>query len=209
MARETRSEEPARLEELSLLTVGQLAAELGVTTRTLRFYEEAGIVLPARTRSGAARAYSPRDRARLVLALRGKRFGMSLAEIREIVDMYDAEPGETGQIQRLLSSLADVRADLLTRQDELARTLEEVEDVTRRCRSRLEELGAEPGPGSRAPAKPTALRATSPRSRGRTSPLTRAEGSRSGKVAGGPNARGGPGTTPTAPPVPASGAKSR
>ena len=76
-------------------TVGRLAAELGVTTRTLRFYEEAGIVTPARTGSGAARSYDARDRARLVLALRGKRFGMSLAEIREIVDMYDAEPGES------------------------------------------------------------------------------------------------------------------
>jgi DNA-binding transcriptional MerR regulator len=121
-------------------TVGELAAELGVTTRTLRFYEEAGIVTPARTGSGAARSYGARDRARLVLALRGKRFGMSLAEIREIVDMYDAEPGEAGQIRRLLESLDVVRADLHARRDELERTLAEVDDVARRCRARLDEL---------------------------------------------------------------------
>ena len=122
-------------------SVGQLAEELGVTTRTLRFWEEAGIVSPART-SGSMRVYDARDRARLVLALRGKRFGMSLAEIREIVDMYDAEPGEAGQIRRLLESLAPVRADLQARRDELERTLAEVDDVARRCRARLDELGA-------------------------------------------------------------------
>lgn len=127
-------------------TVGRLAADLGVTTRTLRFYEEAGIVSPARTGSGAARTYGPRDRARLVLALRGKRFGMSLAEIREIVDMYDAEPGELGQIRRLLESLERVRADLQARRAELDRTLAEVDDVTARCQARLDELAAGPAP---------------------------------------------------------------
>lgn len=121
-------------------TVGELAAELGVTTRTLRFYEEAGIVTPARTGSGSARTYGSRDRARLVLALRGKRFGMSLAEIREIVDMYDAEPGEAGQIRRLLDSLERVRADLTTRREEIQRTLEEIDDVARRCHTRLREI---------------------------------------------------------------------
>jgi DNA-binding transcriptional MerR regulator len=124
-------------------TVGRLAAELGVTTRTLRFYEEAGIVTPARTGSGGARSYDARDRARLVLALRGKRFGMSLAEIREIVDMYDAEPGESGQIRRLLTSLESVRADLVARRTELTRTLREVDDVTRRCEARLAEIGSD------------------------------------------------------------------
>jgi DNA-binding transcriptional MerR regulator len=85
-------------------TVGQLAEELGVTTRTLRFWEEAGIVSPART-SGSMRVYGARDRARLVLALRGKRFGMSPAEIREIVDMYDARARRGGPDPRLLDSL--------------------------------------------------------------------------------------------------------
>jgi DNA-binding transcriptional MerR regulator len=175
-------------------TVGQLAAELGVTTRTLRFYEEAGIVTPARTASGSARVYTARDRARLVLALRGKRFGMSLAEIREIVDMYDAEPGEAGQIRRLLASLETLRTDLLARQSELARTLAEVDDVSRRCTSRLAELAAAPAP--RAP-------------RPRTSAPSPATGPRSGRVTAGAVARGGTARASTAPPSPASGAKSR
>ena len=176
-------------------TVGQLAADLGVTTRTLRFYEEAGIVTPARTSgSGSARAYTARDRARLALALRGKRFGMSLAEIREIVDMYDAEPGEAGQIRRLLDSLETVRTDLLARQSELTRTLAEVDDVSRRCLARLDELGPP---------------ATSPRSRTPTSPSTGATGPGSGRVARGAVARGGPAPSRTAPTSPASGAKSR
>ena len=176
----------------SSYTVGRLAAELGVTTRTLRFYEEAGIVTPARIGTGSARRYTARDRARLVLALRGKRFGMSLAEIREIVDMYDAEPGEAGQIRRLLDSLEAVRVDLTARQDELARTLAEVDDVTRRCLDRLDEL---------APA------AASPRSRSRTAPPTREQGVRSGRVNRGAAAGPVPGSNHA--PSPASGAKSR
>ncbi len=184
---------PART-DAETYAVGRLAAELGVTTRTLRFYEEAGIVTPGRTGSGAARAYTARDRARLVLALRGKRFGMSLAEIREIVDMYDAEPGEAGQIRRLLESLEVVRADLLARQSELARTLAEVDDVAHRCTARLDELAAS---------------GTSPTSRRRTSPPTGARGSRSGRVADGAVARGGPAPTTGTPTSPASGAKSR
>jgi DNA-binding transcriptional MerR regulator len=83
-----------------------------------------------------------------VLALRGKRFGMSLAEIREIVDMYDAEPGEEGQIRRLLASLDGVRTDLVSRREEITRTLAEVDDVTRRCHDRLAELGTGPGAAS-------------------------------------------------------------
>ena len=139
-------------------TVGELAAELGVTTRTLRFYEEAGIVTPARTGTGAARSYNARDRARLVLALRGKRFGMSLAEIREIVDMYDAEPGESGQIHRLLASLEAVRLDLLARRTELTRTLREVDEVTRRCEARLAELAVTSRTSRRRGSAPTHAR---------------------------------------------------
>jgi len=127
-----------------------------------------------------------------VLALRGKRFGMSLAEIREIVDMYDAEPGEAGQIRRLLDSLEAVRADLTARQDELARTLAEVDDVTRRCVQRLDEL---------------AQAAASPRSRSRTAPPTREQGVRSGRVMRGAAAGPAPGSDHA--PSPASGAKSR
>ena len=120
-------------------TVGELAAELGVTTRTLRFYETQGLISPER--SGAARTYNARDRTRLRLILRGKRFGMTLAEIREIVEMYDgAASSERRQLATLLARLEQITADLRQRQDDLRRTLSEVSDVAEQCRQRLVEL---------------------------------------------------------------------
>jgi len=125
--------------EAATWTVGELADELGVTTRTLRFYEAEGLITPAR--SGTARVYDHRDRARLRLILRGKRFGMSLSEIREIVDMYDgAATSERKQLETLLERLDQIAADLRARQQDLARTLAEVGDVATLCRGRLAEL---------------------------------------------------------------------
>jgi DNA-binding transcriptional MerR regulator len=121
-------------------TVGELADDLGVTTRTLRHYEAEGLVAPGR--SGANRVYSPRDRARLRLILRGRRFGMTLAECREIVDMYDgAETSEQRQLTTLLTRLDEIADDLRRRQADLRRTLAEVNDVAGQCRRRLTELG--------------------------------------------------------------------
>jgi DNA-binding transcriptional MerR regulator len=124
-------------------TVGELADELGVTTRTLRFYEAEGLISPRRR--GAARVYSVRDRARLRLILRGKRLGMSLAEIAEIIDIYDgAASSERRQLRTLLDRLAVITGDLQARQEDLRRTLDEVADVTELCRTRLRELDAQP-----------------------------------------------------------------
>jgi DNA-binding transcriptional MerR regulator len=121
-------------------TVGELAADLGVTTRTLRHYEAEGLLAPQRV--GQNRVYSARDRARLRLILRGRRFGMTLAECREIVDMYDgAATSEQRQLTTLLGRLDEIRADLRHRQDDLRRTLAEVTDVAEQCRRRLAELG--------------------------------------------------------------------
>ena len=120
-------------------TVGELAAELGVTTRTLRFYEAQGLICPART--GTARVYDHRDRARMRLILRGKRFGMSLAEIAEIVGMYDgAASSERRQLQQLIGRLDDIAEDLRARARDLQRTLDEVGEVAGQCRRRLDEL---------------------------------------------------------------------
>jgi DNA-binding transcriptional MerR regulator len=120
-------------------TVGELADDLGVTTRTLRFYESQGLLSPAR--AGNNRVYGPRDRARMRLILRGRRFGMSLAECREIVDMYDgAASSERRQLTTLLARLEEIAADLRRRQADLRRTLGEVDDVARQCRDRLEQL---------------------------------------------------------------------
>jgi DNA-binding transcriptional MerR regulator len=120
-------------------TVGELADELGVSTRTLRFYESEGLISPERVR--ANRVYSQRDRARLRLILRGRRFGMTLGECREIVDMYDgAATSERRQLETLLARLDDIAADLRARQADLRRTLAEVTDVAGQCRLRLGEL---------------------------------------------------------------------
>jgi DNA-binding transcriptional MerR regulator len=129
-----------KTEEDRTWTVRQLADELGVTTRTLRFYEAEGLVSPRR--AGTNRVYTVRDRARLRLILRGRRFGMTLPECREIVDMYDgAESSERRQLERLLARLDEISVDLRARQADLRRTLAEVADVADQCRSRLDELG--------------------------------------------------------------------
>ena len=121
-------------------TVRELADELGVTTRTLRFYEAEGLLAPQR--SGTNRVYSQRDHARLRLILRGRRFGMTLGECREIVDMYDgAESSEQRQLQTLLARLEEIAADLRARQADLRGTLGEVSDIAAQCRARLTELG--------------------------------------------------------------------
>jgi DNA-binding transcriptional MerR regulator len=130
---------PSRTEEGRTWSVRELADELGVTTRTLRFYEAEGLLSPQR--AGSARIYTQRDRARLRLILRGRRFGMTLAECREIVGMYDgAASSERRQLEVLLGRLDEIAADLRARQDDLRRTLAEVGEVAGQCRSRLAEL---------------------------------------------------------------------
>src|SRR3954471_5173855 len=94
-------------------TIAQIAAEFDVTHRTLRFYEDQGLISPERR--GTQRVFRPRDRVRVALVLRGKRLGFSLEEIRRIIDMYDAEPGEVGQLHYLIEQVERRRAELLQR----------------------------------------------------------------------------------------------
>lgn len=129
---------PQRVPE-RVWSVRELADELGVTTRTLRFYEAEGLLAPRRV--GTTRIYTARDHTRLVLILRGKRFGMSLPEIREIIDMYDdAGTGERVQLASLIARLHQIAEDLRARRRDLERTLAEVDDVASHCRARLAEL---------------------------------------------------------------------
>ena len=86
-----------------LLLVSELARELGVTQRTLRFYEDKGLLLPQRL--GAIRAYTHRDKVRMILILRGKRMGFSLREIKEFLDLYDADHSSPKQMQHLLKKV--------------------------------------------------------------------------------------------------------
>ena len=92
-------------------------------------------------RQGAQRLYHPRDRVRLKLILRGKRLGFTLAEIREIIDLYDREPGEAGQLHHFLDKIEERRAELEQKRRDIALTLDELGEVENNCRQRLAELG--------------------------------------------------------------------
>ncbi|MCC4243689.1 MerR family transcriptional regulator [Stappia indica] len=120
-------------------TITQLTQEFGVTTRTLRFYEAEGFLKP--TRRGRQRLYKPGDRTRLKLILRGKRLGFTLAEIRDIITMYDKSPGEAGQLQLLLQRIEGRRSELMAKRHDIDLTLAELDEVERGARARLGELG--------------------------------------------------------------------
>ena len=117
-----RIDRPA--EAASVFTIGQLAREFGLTTRAIRFYEDCGLLAPQR--SGRNRVYTVRDRARLTLTLRGKRLGQKLAEVKDLVDMYETRRDTDAQLRRFLDVLARHRAQLETRLGELRATLDEV-----------------------------------------------------------------------------------
>ncbi len=123
-------------------TITQLTQEFDITTRTLRFYEAQGLVSP--TRRGRQRLYTPGDRTRIKLILRGKRLGFSLNEIKEMIEMYGSAPGETGQLRLLLDRIAARRAELLEKQRDIELTLVELDDVEAGAKARMVEL--ETGP---------------------------------------------------------------
>ena len=118
--------------------ITQLADEFGVTLRTLRHYEDLGLLAPERV--GTARIYHQRDRIRLELILRGKRLGFSLDEIAIIVNMYDAEPGEAGQLRYLIEQIAVRRVELEQLRRDIDDTLADLDQVERRCHEDLRRL---------------------------------------------------------------------
>jgi len=125
-----------------LFTIGELAAEFGVTTRTIRFYESKGLIAPARR--GVARAYSRRDRARLKLILRGKNLGFSLEAIAAYLKLYDADPSQMAQTQMLLAGVEAAIEDLQAKRADLDRTLKELRDIRAQCVEHLARKGGRP-----------------------------------------------------------------
>ena len=119
-------------------TITQLAAEFDVTLRTLRHYEELGLLAPERR--GTSRVYHQRDRIRLGLILRGKRLGFSLPDIAVIVNMYDESPGERGQLEYLIEQCDVRRARLEQQRRDIDDTLAQLDLVERRCREELDLL---------------------------------------------------------------------
>lgn len=119
-------------------TITDLSAEYGVTLRTIRHYEDVGLISPERR--GTTRVFRNRDRIRLELILRGRRLGFSLDEISRIVNMYDDQPGEAGQLEYLLDQIDVRRRELEQRRTDIEETLVELDRVERRCREDLAKL---------------------------------------------------------------------
>lgn len=120
-------------------TITDLAREFGITTRAIRFYEDHGLLAPRRV--GRNRVYGSRDRVRLKLTLRGKRLGLSLSEIRELLDMYDATKGEKAQLHRFLEVLEKRRAILEQQREDIEAVLGEIAQLEEQCRSLLGARG--------------------------------------------------------------------
>jgi DNA-binding transcriptional MerR regulator len=124
-------------------TISELAKEFSVTTRTIRFYEDQGLLSPRR--EGTSRIFSARDRVRLKLALRGKRLGFSLAEIRELFELYDISRDEQRQLQEFLARLERRRVHLEQQREDIEVMLNEINFFAGQCRRLLKERPAEAG----------------------------------------------------------------
>lgn len=122
----------------STFTIGELAREFDLTTRAIRFYEDCGLITPQR--SGRNRVYTLRDRTRLKLTLRGKRLGLTLAEVKELVDMYESPRDTQPQLKKFLVVLATHREQLEQQMADLLATLDEVRAQEKEAR-RLLALG--------------------------------------------------------------------
>ena len=113
--------------------------QFDVTPRAIRFYEDEGLISPRR--SGRSRVYGERERVRIKLILRGKRLGLALAEIRELLDLYEATRSERPQLTKFLQLLAERRAMLKQQQEDIAIVLAEIDALERQCRKRLRQPG--------------------------------------------------------------------
>ncbi|MEA2118478.1 MerR family DNA-binding transcriptional regulator [Halovibrio sp. HP20-50] len=120
-------------------SISELANEFDLTTRSIRFYEDQELLHP--TRRGQTRIYSSQDRVRLKLIIRGKRLGLSLAEIRELFELWDeTRSGSKKQLHLMLSKIAERRAALDQQMKDIAMVQLELESAEIRCRQALEEL---------------------------------------------------------------------
>jgi DNA-binding transcriptional MerR regulator len=122
-----------------LYTIGELSREFGVTSRAIRFYESKGLLSPLR--KGTTRSYTKRDRAQLILVLRGKNLGFTLEEIREYLDLYAADTTQVVQLRHLLAKIDD-RIELLRRKkSDLERTQSELKSIRSQVVAALRERG--------------------------------------------------------------------
>ena len=139
-------------------TITELAREFDITPRAIRFYEDQGLLTPKREgASGRTRVYSARERTRLKLTLRGKRLGLTLSEIKSLVDMYESPKDSAAQLNRFLLVLARHREMLEQQREDLEVTLAEIEAHEAQCR-RMLEAGEAAESADKAVKKPAAKR---------------------------------------------------
>lgn len=123
-------------------TIAELAKEFDLTARAIRFYEDHGLLSPMREGSGGrSRVYTARDRTRLKLTLRGKRLGLTLSEIKSIVDMYESPKDTVAQTERFLGVLTHQRATLEQQRVDIDMALAEIAAHEDECRRMLAEAG--------------------------------------------------------------------
>lgn len=132
-------------------SISDLAREFGITPRTIRFYEDQGLLAPRR--EGLTRIFTRRDRTRLKLAVRGKRLGFSLAEIRYLIEMYDTARDKNTQLTEFLNGLSERKAALLQQREDIEAVLQEVSAFEQQCRDLLSAREAAAAPRA-TPADP-------------------------------------------------------
>ena len=129
-------------------TITELATEFDITARAIRFYEDVGLLTPLR--AGRNRIYTQRDRTRLKLTLRGKRLGLSLLEIKQLVDMYDSPSDTRQQLTAFMAVLGEHRRLLERQREDLEITLAEISQHEQRCRALLAQAAAKAATASAA-----------------------------------------------------------
>ncbi|GAA5133826.1 MerR family transcriptional regulator [Thalassotalea piscium] len=119
-------------------SIGDLAKEFDITTRSIRFYEDQGLIHP--TRKGQTRIYNQRDRVRLKLILRGKRLGFSLAETGRLFELYDADKSSVTQLVTIMDLITQKRADLTQQLDDIQAVLVELDGLEANCKETLARI---------------------------------------------------------------------
>ncbi|WP_426696617.1 MerR family transcriptional regulator [Aeromonas hydrophila] len=119
-------------------SISELAHEFDITPRTIRYYEDEGLITP--TREGQTRIYSHKDKIRLKLTLRGKRLGFSLAEIRELFDMYDTDRSSKTQLNSMIQLIEAKRHSLRQQLEDIQMVMAELETAEQRCVNSLNSL---------------------------------------------------------------------
>lgn len=122
-----------------LYSITEMTREFDISTRTLRFYEDEGLIHPERR--GRTRLYRPADRHLIAQILRGRRIGFTIADIREIIQVYNEPPGEVGQLKLLMKKVEEKRDGLRQRRKDIDETITELNSIEEACLNRMAEIG--------------------------------------------------------------------